>query len=98
MRLFLLTFFLLYGGLHYYLFVKANAALALGTLSSLILILVMLFMVFAPCLFMFLKDMNFFPSPVSSLSSSIVGWVLLSLASVVSSSSISIVSLSSPAG
>jgi hypothetical protein len=50
MRLFLLTFFLLYGGLHYYLFVKANAALALGTLSSLFLILVMLFMVFAPLL------------------------------------------------
>jgi len=50
MRLFLLTFFLLYGGMHYYLFVKANAALALGTLSSLFLILVMLFMVFAPLL------------------------------------------------
>ena len=48
MRLFLLTFFLLYGGLHYYLFVKANAALALGTLSSFFLILVALFMVFAP--------------------------------------------------
>lgn len=48
MSLFLLTFFLLYGGLHYYLFVKANAALALGTLSSLFVILVMLFMVFAP--------------------------------------------------
>jgi predicted MPP superfamily phosphohydrolase len=50
MRFFLLTFFLLYGGLHYYLFVKANAALALGTLSCLLLILVMLFMVFAPLL------------------------------------------------
>ena len=50
MRVFLLVFFLLYGGLHYYLFVKANAALALGTLSSLFLILVMLFMVFAPLL------------------------------------------------
>ena len=43
MRLFLLIFFLLYGGLHYYLFVKANAALALGTLSNLFLILIMLF-------------------------------------------------------
>ena len=50
MRVFLLVFFLLYGGLHYYLFVKANAALALGTLSGLFLILVMLFMVFAPLL------------------------------------------------
>jgi len=50
MRVFLLVFFLLYGGLHYYLFVKANAALALGTLSSLFLILVMLSMVFAPLL------------------------------------------------
>jgi len=48
MSLFLLVFFLLYGGLHYYLFVKASAALALGTMSSIFLILVMLLMVFAP--------------------------------------------------
>jgi predicted MPP superfamily phosphohydrolase len=48
MRLFLLIFFLLYGGLHYYLFLKASATLALGTMSSILLILVMLFMVFTP--------------------------------------------------
>jgi uncharacterized protein len=50
MRVFLLVFFLLYGGLHCYLFVKANAALALGTLPILFLILVLLFMVLAPLL------------------------------------------------
>jgi len=48
MRLFLLIFFLLYGGLHYYLFLKASATLALGTMSSILLILVLLLMVFTP--------------------------------------------------
>jgi hypothetical protein len=48
MRLFLLIFFLLYGGLHYYLFVKARAPLALGTMSGIFLILVMLLMVSTP--------------------------------------------------
>jgi predicted MPP superfamily phosphohydrolase len=48
MRLFLLIFFLLYGGLHYYLFVKASAVLALGAMSSIFLVLLMLLMVFAP--------------------------------------------------
>jgi predicted MPP superfamily phosphohydrolase len=48
MRLFLLIFFLLYGGLHYYLFVKASAALALGEISSILLILLMSLTVLAP--------------------------------------------------
>ncbi|MGD0625198.1 MAG: hypothetical protein ABSB32_10820, partial [Thermodesulfobacteriota bacterium] len=48
MRLFLLIFFLLYGGLHYYLFLKASATLALGTMSSILLIFVLLLMVFTP--------------------------------------------------
>ena len=48
MRLFLLTFFLLYGGMHLYAFLKARAAFAFGTETSIYLILFMLLMVFAP--------------------------------------------------
>ena len=61
MSLFLLTFFLLYGGLHYYLFVKANAALALGTLPSIFLILIMVLMVFAPLIVYTSERHGFFP-------------------------------------
>jgi len=48
--LFLLTFFLLYGGLHAYLFVKAQAALALSGTSAILLILFLLLMVLSPLL------------------------------------------------
>ncbi len=48
MSLFLLTFFLLYGGMHLYAFLKARAAFAFGTETSIYLILFMLLMVFAP--------------------------------------------------
>jgi len=50
MSLFLLTFFLIYGGTHLYFFLKVKAALSLGTLSALCLALFMLLMVFAPVL------------------------------------------------
>ena len=61
MSLFLLTFFSLYGGLHYYLFVKANAALALETLPSISLILIMGLMVFAPLIVYTSERHGFFP-------------------------------------
>ncbi len=48
MGLFLLTFFLLYGGLHYYLFVKISIAFALGGGFRIFLILFFLVMVFTP--------------------------------------------------
>jgi len=48
MSLFLLTFFLLYGGLHYYILAKVKDAFPLGAISGLILIFFMLLMVFAP--------------------------------------------------
>jgi predicted MPP superfamily phosphohydrolase len=48
MVLFLLTFFLLYGGLHSYLFVKISAAVALGGAFKIFLVLFLLVMVFAP--------------------------------------------------
>ena len=50
MSLFLLTFFLIYGGTHLYFFLKVKAALSLGTLSALCLALFLLLMVFAPVL------------------------------------------------
>lgn len=48
MRLFLLTFFLIYGSVHFYVFLKARAALAFGVTTSILLILFMLLMVSAP--------------------------------------------------
>ncbi|MEK6775442.1 MAG: metallophosphoesterase, partial [bacterium] len=50
MTLFLLTFFLVYGGVHAYAFWKARAALDLGLRSSIALILFMALMVLAPVL------------------------------------------------
>ncbi len=50
MSLFLLTFFLIYGGTHLYFFLKVKAALSPGMLSSLLLALFLLLMVFAPVL------------------------------------------------
>jgi uncharacterized protein len=48
MTLFLLTFFLLYGGMHLYAFLKAKAAFAFGTAAGIFIALFMLIMLFAP--------------------------------------------------
>ena len=48
MTLFLLTFFLLYGGMHLYAFLKARAAFAFGTSAGISIALLMLIMLFAP--------------------------------------------------
>jgi predicted MPP superfamily phosphohydrolase len=48
MRLFLSIFFLLYGGMHLYAFLKARAAFAFGALTGGIVALFMLLMLFAP--------------------------------------------------
>ena len=46
--IFLLVFFLIYGGVHLYLFLEAKASLALGTRTSICVALFMLMMVLAP--------------------------------------------------
>ncbi|TFG92639.1 MAG: metallophosphoesterase [Syntrophobacterales bacterium] len=46
--IFLLVFFLIYGGMHLYLFLGAKASLALGTRASIFVALFMIIMVFAP--------------------------------------------------
>ncbi len=61
MTLFLLTFLVLYGGLHYYLFLKAHAALALGGMGLVLLILFLLLMVFSPLLVHGLERYGFPP-------------------------------------
>ena len=48
MRLFFLTFFLTYGGMHLYAFLKAKAALAFGSTAGISLALFMLLMILAP--------------------------------------------------
>ena len=48
MILFLLTFFLVYGSLHLYVFLKVRAALTLGAKTSIFLVLFMIVMVGAP--------------------------------------------------
>jgi len=48
MRLFLLTFFVLYGLIHFYVFLKARAAFAFGLRTGLAVALVMVVMIFAP--------------------------------------------------
>jgi uncharacterized protein len=48
MRLFLLSFFLIYGLMHGYAFLKARAALNFGSLTGILLGLFMLFMILAP--------------------------------------------------
>lgn len=50
MILFLLIFLLVYGGLHLYMFLKAKTAFAVGTKTSISLLLFMAIMVFAPIL------------------------------------------------
>lgn len=48
MRLFLLAFFLIYGSIHLYAFLKARAALAFGASTGILLLLFMLTMILAP--------------------------------------------------
>jgi predicted MPP superfamily phosphohydrolase len=48
MRLFLLTFFILYGSMHLYAFLKAKAVFAFGIHTGIYVALVMIIMVFAP--------------------------------------------------
>jgi uncharacterized protein len=50
MSLFLLTFFLIYGGVHLYLFVKIKGAFHLSAAGNVILVIVLVFMVLAPIL------------------------------------------------
>lgn len=48
MRLFILSFFVIYGGIHLYAYLKAKAAVSFGTAAGIALILFMLVMVLAP--------------------------------------------------
>jgi hypothetical protein len=48
MSLFLISFFLIYGGIHLYAYLKIRTAMATGTLASLLLLLFMVGMVLAP--------------------------------------------------
>ncbi len=48
MSLFLLTFFIVYGGIHVYAFIKAKVALGFGIAAGLPLALFMLIMIVAP--------------------------------------------------
>src|SRR4030066_2210845 len=48
MRLFLVIFFILYGSMHLYVFLKAKAAFAFGIYTGIYVALVMIIMVFAP--------------------------------------------------
>lgn len=50
MSLFLLTFFLLYSGLHLYIFIKMRGALALGPVTTIFLVFFMAVMISAPVL------------------------------------------------
>jgi predicted MPP superfamily phosphohydrolase len=58
MLLFLTTFFLLYGGMHLYAFLKARAAIAFGTGASICIGLFMLTMVFAPLMVFFFENLE----------------------------------------
>lgn len=59
MILFLFTFFLIYGGLHVYIFVKIKNAVPLGMLTRLFLITFMMIMVFAPLLIRMLERISY---------------------------------------
>lgn len=58
MLLFLTIFFLLYGGIHFYVFLKAKAAFALGTRAGICISLFMLTMVFAPLIVWFTERLE----------------------------------------
>jgi len=59
MSLFLLTFFLLYGALHFYLLVKAKQAFSPGMAFTIVLILFMLLMITAPLIVYFSEKHGF---------------------------------------
>jgi predicted MPP superfamily phosphohydrolase len=59
MTLFLLTFFLIYGGIHLYVFLKAKAAFAFGIHTGIYVALVMIIMVFAPIIVRFSERAGF---------------------------------------
>ena len=48
MSLFLVTFFLLYGGIHFHMFLKARVAFAFSIKAGICLIVFMLIMILAP--------------------------------------------------
>ena len=56
MSLFLLSFFLIYGGTHFYFFLKMRGALSPGMPASLVLTLFLLLMVFSPILVRLLEN------------------------------------------
>jgi len=59
MSLFLLTFFLIYGGIHLYVFLKAKAAFAFGIHIGIYVALIMIIMVFAPIIVRFSERAGF---------------------------------------
>ena len=59
MSLFLVTFFLLYGVMHLYAFLKVKAAFAFGTRTGICLIFFMMIMVFAPVIVRFSEKQGF---------------------------------------
>ncbi len=56
MNLFLIAFFLIYGGMHLYVFLKARAALGFGRTAGVPVSLFMLFMVLAPIIVRFMES------------------------------------------
>ncbi len=79
MALFLLVFFLLYGSLHAYFFVKVRSALALGFTSSLAVLLFLLLMIAAPILIHFLENRNLEPAArlLALIGYTWMGWLFL---------------------
>ncbi len=62
MSLFLISFFLIYGGLHLYAYLKIRTAAATGPLASLLIILFMAFMMVAPILVRVAERQGFDPA------------------------------------
>ena len=59
MILFLITFLLVYGGLHLYAFLKVRAAFSFGTQANIVLVLFMLLMVLSPIIVRFAERSGF---------------------------------------
>jgi predicted MPP superfamily phosphohydrolase len=87
MLLFLLTFFTIYGGVHFYAFMKAKAAFSLGLKSGTPVALFMLLMVLAPVTVYFLEKygLNITARLVSS-----VGYIWMGLLFIFISTSLAI--------
>ncbi|HOD36985.1 MAG TPA: metallophosphoesterase [Syntrophales bacterium] len=62
MSLFLISFFLIYGGIHLYAYLKLRTAAATGPLANLLIILFMVFMVLAPVLVRVAERQGFDPA------------------------------------